>query len=326
MMDHPRAARRAVILPAAAAFLTTMSLLYPRLGDAMPTETATPAIADKDRWNLAELYATDAAWSEAKAAYEKKIDSMSVHRGRLGDSPQTMLAALRAIDDLMEEYRRLSSYAAMKSDQDKTNAANLARAQEMDQTAARLDAASSFLAPEVLALPAGRVEELLKSEPALGRYGHDLRDIERRRPHTLSPDEEKLLADVGAISGAADNLYGVLANADLPFPDVTLGSGEKVRLDQSAYVRYRTATRREDRLNVFRSFFTTWQGFQRTLGVSLDAEVRKNIFYARSRRYGAAIEASLDRNHVPTRVYDAMVEAVNENLPTLHRYLKLRAR
>ena len=99
-----------------------------------------------------------------------------------------------------------------------------------------------------------------------------------------------------------------------------------MRIDQSAYVRYRAAASREDRLAVFRGFFTAWRGYERTLGVALDAEVRKNIFYARARRYGSTLEASLDRNHVPARVYDAMVEVANESLPTLHRYLKLRAR
>jgi hypothetical protein len=237
-----------------------------------------------------------------------------------------MLDALREIDQLTEEYRRLSSYAGMKSDLDKANASDLARSQEMEQVGARFSAAISFLAPEVLALPEGTVERFLKTEPALARYAHDLRDIERRRPHTLSPEEEKLLADAGTISGSAQNLYEVLATADLPFPDVTLSSGEKVRIDQASYVRHRTAAKREDRLAVFNAFFTAWRGYERTLGVALDAEVRKNIFYSRSRRYGSALEASLDRNHVPARVYDAMLEVANESLPTLHRYLKLRAR
>ena len=314
------------VLSAAVAFVILAAYSFPGLGDAMPTETLAPKVADKDRWNLSELYATDDAWGEAKSAFEKRIDAIAVHRGHLGDSPQAMLAALRAIDALTEEFRRLSSYASMKSDLDKTNAANLARSQEMDQTGARLDAATSFLASEVLALPEGTVERSLKAEPALARYAHDLRDIERRRPHTLSPDEEKLLADVGTISGSAQNLYEVLATADLPFPEVALSSGEKVRIDQSAYVRYRASVRRDDRLAVFRSFFTTWKGYERTMGVALDAELRKNIFFARSRRYGSSLEASLDRNHVPARVYDAMLEVANESLPTLHRYLKLRAR
>jgi oligoendopeptidase F len=313
-------------LSAAVAVLVMAAYFFPGQGDAMTTETAAPPIPDKDRWSLSELYATDEAWSQARAAFEKKIDAMAAHRGHLGVSPQTMLAALRAIDALMEEYRRLSSYAAMKSDLDKANAANLARSQEMEQIGARLDAATSFLAPEVLALPEGAVEKFLKAEPALARYAHDLRDVERRRPHTLSPEEEKLLADAGTLSGSAQNLYEVLATADLPFPEVTLASGEKVRIDQSAYVRHRTSARRDDRLAVFRGFFTTWKGYERTLGVALDAELRKNIFFARSRRYGSSLEASLDRNHVPARVYDAMLETANESLPTLHRYLKLRAR
>jgi len=324
MIDPTRALP--ALTAAAVAFALGAAYSFSKQGDPMTTQTAATTIADKDRWNLTELYATDAAWSQSKADFEKKIEAMGVHRGHLGESPQAMLAALRAIDALTEEYRRLSSYSAMKSDLDKANATDLARSQEMEQTGARLDAATSFLAPEVLALPEGAVGKFLEAEPALARYAHDLRDIERRRPHTLSPSEEKLLADVGTISGSAQNLYEVLATADLPFPEVTLASGVKARVDQSAYVRYRASALRDDRLAVFRGFFTTWKGYERTLGVALDSELRKNIFYARARRYGSSLEASLDRNHVPARVYDAMLEAANESLPTLHRYLKLRAR
>jgi oligoendopeptidase F len=118
----------------------------------------------------------------------------------------------------------------------------------------------------------------------------------------------------------------VLANADLPWPEATLSSGERIRLDQSAFVKYRGTPNRADRLHLFKTFFSAWQGYARTFGVMLDAEVKKNIFYARSRRYPSALAAALDRNHVPVAVYDAVVGAADEGLPTLHRYLKLRAR
>lgn len=299
---------------------------YVLCGEVMSMETGTETIAEKDRWNLGELYASDEAWRAHLRDLQGKIESLSKYRGHAGESAGSLLASLTAIYDVQRELRRLSSFARMTLDLDTRESQSQARSQEVDLLTTKYDAATSFLAPEILALPDGTIAKYRSQDPGLGIYAHDLDDILRKRPHTLPPSEERLLADAGAMAGTADNVYGVLANADIPWPDMTLSTGEKIRLDPSAFVKYRTAKNRVDRLAIFRAFFQTWQSYSRTLGVTLDAEVKKNIFYARVRHYDSALEAALDRNSIPLTVYDAVIAAANEALPTLHRYLKLRAR
>jgi len=292
----------------------------------MPTQTQTRTVSENDRWDLSVLYPSPDSWQQARAAFEEKIPALEAGRGRLSESPRRLLETLALASDLQREYQKLAGWARMRSDLDRRSSEDLARAQQIDLTGTKLQAATSFLAPEILSIPEATIREFQGREPGLAVYAHEIDDILRKRPHTLGPAEEKLLADAGAIASSADDIYGVLANAEMPWPELLLSNGERVVLDQAGFSKVRSAPSRADRLAVFRSFFSTWQGYKRTYGVMLDAEIKKNIFYARSRRYGSALEAAVDRNHVPMAVYDAMVEAVNAGLPSLHRYLGLRAR
>ena len=282
--------------------------------------------AENEKWDLTVLYPGDDAWSASKTALEGKLAGLAGEQGHLGESASRLLGALRRMSGLRMEFERLSSYAHMKSDLDRRVSEDLARAQEIDVLRSRLEAAASFMAPEILDIPDETIETFLRTEPGLHVYAHLLDDVRRRRPHTLTPPEEKILADSRTLSTTPDDVYGVLATADLPWPEVTLSDGARIRLDQSEYVRARTSPIRQDRLEIFRSFFGTWTAYSRTCGVLFDAEVKKNIFYARARRYPSALAAALDRNRVPVEVYDAMTAAAHEGLPSLHRYLRLRAR
>src|SRR5690606_1470950 len=122
------------------------------------------------------------------------------------------------------------------------------------------------------------------------------------------------------------DIFGLFFNADFPFPEITLSDGKTVKLDQSAFSLHRASPNREDRIKVFEAFFGKIDDYQRTFGAQLYSEVKKNMFFSRVRKYGSALEASLDVNKIPVQVYHNLIENVNENLPTFHRYLKLRKR
>jgi len=173
-------------------------------------------------------------------------------------------------------------------------------------------------------MPAGTTETFLEVDKALAPYRLFLEDIARRRPHTLPPAEEKLLAEAGLMAPAASTVYGILANADMPFPEVSLGDGTKVRLNQAAYAKYRAVPSRADRKMVFHEFWSTFKLFERTFGVMMDASVKRDLFYARSRNYPSCLSAALSDSNVPEAVYRTLVAEANRALPVLHRAFKLR--
>ncbi len=283
-------------------------------------------VPDKYRWNLADLFATPQAFDAARQQLAKRLPELDAHRGTLGGSPAAMKGTLDLYFALAKDLGRIGSYASMRSDEDTRVADALGARQEVMQLAAEFSSHSSWIAPEVLALPPGTVAKFLTQEPGLAPYRFFLEDLERQRAHTLSQGEEKILAESGLVSPAPSTIYGVLANADVPFPEVTLSNGQTVRLDQSAYTKYRAYPERADRILVFREFWKTFAAYQRTFGTTLDAEVKRDLFYTRARNYPSCLAAALDSSNVPESVYRTLIAEANRALPTLYRAFKLRAK
>ena len=281
---------------------------------------------DAYRWNLADLYTTPQAFNEARQQFAGRLSALDAHRGTLGKSPAAMKSALELYFGLVKDLGRIGSYASMRSDEDTRVPEALGARQEVMQLGAEFASHSSWIAPEVLALPAGTVDNFLKEESGLAPYGFFLQDIERQRAHTLSQAEEKLLAEAGLVTPAPSTVYGVLANADAPFPEVTLSNGQKVRLDQAGYARYRALPERADRILVFQEFWKTFKALERTFGTTLDAQAKRDLFYARARNYPSCLAAALDAGNVPEAVYRTLVAETNNALPTLHRAFRLRAK
>ena len=283
-------------------------------------------VADKYKWNLADIYPDVATWRKQKDAIAAEIPRLREFRGKLGSSASTLASALELSTRLAKEATRLYVYASMLSDTDTRVSEPQGMQQEMQQMFAQYGAEASFVEPELLKVGSASVEKFIAAEPRLKVYTFYLRDIVRRAPHTLSDAEEKLLADASPLAGSASNIYGILTNADFPYPTITLSDGRSAKVDQAGYSELRTSKNRDDRKAAMSAFFTSLGGFSRTFGTTINSEVQKVLFYARSRKYKSNLEASLDPANIPVSVYTRLVAGVNRHLPTFHRYLKLRKR
>ena len=283
-------------------------------------------ILDKYKWNLADIYPDDQAWRSAKEQLAKELPQMKMFQGKLGTSAATLANALDKYFGFDKELSRLYVYAQMLSDQDTRDATHLGMKQEMIQLAAAEAAEVAFLEPEILRFEKGRVDKFIRNEPRLKIYRFYLEDIARRSAHTLSAAEERLLADMGPLAGASSSTYGIMSNADFPFPSVTLSDGKAVKLDQAAFADLRALPNRSDREKVMSAFFTALGHFSGTFGTTMNGEVQKVLFQSKARKYESALEYSLNGPNIPVSVYMRLIDGINKNLPAFHRYLKLRQR
>ena len=283
-------------------------------------------IPDEYKWNLARIYPSIEAWRGARQEIAAGLPDLKPFTGRLGSSAITLADALDRLYGLQKELSRAYAYASMLADQDTRDTTHEAMRQEMVQVAAAFGAVASYIEPEILGLPAGTVERFIAAEPRLAPYRFYLEDIVRRGPHTLSPGEEKILADVAPLAGSPSGIYNILTNADFPYPSVTLADGRDVRINQANYGVYRASRNRADRETVMSAYFGALGGFSRTLGWTMNASVQKAMFLAKSRRYDSTLEATLNGPNIPVSVYSKLVDGVNRHLPSFHRYLNLRRR
>ena len=282
------------------------------------------SISEKDKWQLEDLYASKDAWQKNKGDIEERIKKLILLKGTIKTSAKNLLGILDEYYYLEKELMRLYAYAVMLSDQDTRDSVTLGMKQTMMHLETKLRDAASYIEPEVLSLAPKRIDFYFETTPQLKNYRQAIDDIYRRKEHTLPESEEKLLAQTSLISGTAHEVYNIFSNADLPYPVVDLSDKKGVRLDATNYSLYRASKNRQDRQLVFETFFDTLQSFKRTFGTQLNGEINKNLFYKNVRKYDRCLTSSLDRNNIPVDVYHKLIENVNNNLSTLHRYFDLR--
>ncbi len=283
-------------------------------------------VEDLYKWNLTDLYGSDEQWATNKKELESKLPEIEKFKGKLVQSPKDLQACLDLVNTLTKEFSKLYSYASMHSDEDTRVSKYLAMKSEMQQLSTDFSSAASFIEPEILTLEEAMIEKWTKENPGLVVYRKYLFDILRRKAHTGTASEERIIAAAGLITTTPSDVYTVFSNADFPFPETTLSDGQKVKLSKATFNVHRASTNREDREKVFAAFFGGIKTFERTFGTQLYGEVKKNIFYSKVRHYKSALESALDVNKIPVEVYHGLIESVNNNLSTFHRYLALRKR
>ena len=284
------------------------------------------AETENDRWNLNDLYPSLDAWNADYAKLDQQMQDFASCKGRLGTSAARFKSCIDTQYDMLKRYYRIAGYSSKIYDQNTAATAGLELSQRTSVLGSRFGQAISFVRPEILALGAGKITRLLAEDKSLVIYRHALDEILRAAPHTLSADNEELFAGFAPATGTASAVYSILSNAEMPWPVVTLSDGSKVTVDQSAYTKYRSLNNREDRKIVFDAFWGKWKSFERTYGVMFYEKMKRDTVYSKLRKHPDTITAALNDNKVPVAVYDMLVEQVNANLPTLHRYFKLRAK
>ena len=253
---------------------------------AVAQESDRAKIADKYKWNLADIYPNEAAW---RAAKDKLVADDPVARRLQGQADgvagRRWPTRSTGSTDWRRSWAASTRTPACSPTRTRAISGHQGKRQEMVQVAAAFSAAAAYVDPEILKAGKATIDKFVAAEPRLKPYRMKLDDVIRRAAHTLSDSEEKLLADLQPVSGSAQNVFSILSNADFPYPTVTLSDGRSVRLDAAGYNAARAVPNRADREKVMSRFFTSLGGFSRTFGTTMNAEAQKVLFHAKTRRY-----------------------------------------
>jgi len=311
---------RGQVIKTAALFTSLILLSSPAFAaDAHPPTQGANVV-----WDLTELYPTDAAWETERKSIADALPGLTAFKGTLGKDAASLAKAMRAISDVQRRLYRLSVYADLKRDEDTRNAANEDRRQRAALLVTDLVSAISFVNPEIIQIGQARIDQFITADPALKPFTFLLHDALRQAPHTLGAEAEGVLAAAGQVRAAPKTVYSLLANADLPWPTITLSDGRKVRLDSQGYTATRDLPNRDDRKAVFQAFFGKWAEYGKSFGASLGGGMQGTIFEAKVRHYPSALDSAIAEHNVPDAVYRTLVAETNKGLPSLYRYFALR--
>lgn len=277
-----------------------------------------------DTWALTDLYGSDAEWHEDFQWNQDYLKFVKGYQGRLGESAQLLCNWLQLGDEMSLIFEHLAVYAFRRADEDTRATKPQEMCAQLTNFMTQLNTATAFETNEILAIPDEKLEQFYKEVPALEGYRRHLDEIRRRRAHILSPAEERLLAMAGELSENPDNIFSMLNDADLTFPDAIDAQGEAHHVTHGSYIPMMYGSDRTLRKSAFESLYGVYESHKNTLAATLAAQAKQLWFFAQARNYPSALAAALDRTEVPESVYHSLIDAVRENLPKLHRYTSLR--
>lgn len=280
-------------------------------------------IDSKYKWNLDSLYTSDDEWEKEFTYTEDLFKNIKSNQGKVLESATALLKTIEAISDADIVISRLSTYAKMKQDENTKDSHYQALNARAESLFGTFREASSYFVPELIASDAAIISDYLQDD-RLKLYTQHIDNLLRSRPHTLSQESETILAQASDMMSAPTNAYGMLSAADLKFPVIKNDKGEDVELTHGSFVPMLMSKDRQVRENAFKKYYKVFDEHKNVFASLLSSEVKKNIFNAKSRKHESARASALFENHVPEKVYDHLIDAVHENLSSLHEYMVLR--
>lgn len=277
-------------------------------------------IEDQYKWDLTHIYASDEAWEKDYEAVAAEVGTLSAFDGHVAENPKK---AIITVNETVEKILPIYEYAFLRKETDNTDNT----AQALKDKAMRLYVTAmtvvSFLEPELLSMP----EEDLKAlgeDPELRDYDAMLRRLLLLKPHTLPKEQERLIAMMGEVAEAPENIFSALSDADMKFPPVKMPDGSEQELTEGNYSTFIRSDDRDVRRQAFLNIMNTYASYGNTIAGTYGASVKKDQFAAASHHYASAREAAMKPLEIPESVYDNLIEAVHEYLPVLQDYLRLR--
>ena len=270
------------------------------------------------KWCLEDIFESVDEWNKTYAELEGELD-FSKYEGKLSDK-DVLLECLEAINKVSYKLSHLAVYASMWHDEDTRNGEAMALDSRIEVIWMRFAGAVAFVNPELTALPTEYLESLMADE-RFADYDYTIRKTIENKPHVLSKEIETLLSQEGTIFGGFQKIFGMIDNADFPYPTIKV-DGEKVQVTHGMYGVMLHHPDRKVRREAFRAYYKAYIGLINTITATYAGNVEKDVFLARARKYGSALEMSMAREDVDVKVYKNLLKSVKRGLPLLHRYYR----
>jgi oligoendopeptidase F len=293
----------------------------------MPTTTvpARSEIPVEHTWDLANIYPTPADWEAKLAEVRARLPLSRQFQGRLGEGPEVLAAWLAHFQDLLQDTQRLVMYASLDYSTDTSHQVAAARTAQATTLAATVQAAVSFAEPELMGIGFDVLRAWQQTHPPLAIYAHYFDNLERMSAHVRSAEVEELLGQVEDPFRTAANTHGILTNSEIPFaPAHASDASQTFEVTHGALGALLSSSDREVRRTAWESYADGHLAYKNTLANALAAGVKQDVFRARARRYASSLEAALTPPNISTTIFHNLIETFRRNLPTWHRYWRLR--
>ena len=275
-------------------------------------------------WKLEDIFASESEWEKALSEAMSLADEIAGFTGRVGESADTLYKVLETYEKCCLKIHLVYGYAFKMRDVDTTSTYAQTLYSKVMSADVEVSEKIAFMEPEIIAVDEETMNQFYTEKPELNKYKIYITEVRRGKEHSLSPELEKFLAGANELADLPYEVFATLDNADLKFPEITNEKGEKIQITNGRFVPLEESKDRRVRKEVFEKYYETYGNFKNTSASLYAGQVKQLMFYARARKYSSTLEAAVDGNNVSPEVYKNLVEAVNDNLDKMHRYVSLR--
>lgn len=280
-------------------------------------------ISNEYKWDLSTLYVNDEEFEKDFLLTEKLFNDILSFKGKILASKESLLETLNVYLKAELVLVRIQTYSKMKQDENTSDSNYQALNGRAESLGVKFSEVSSFILPEIISGDENLIKSYLKDDK-LKHLTQYINNILRSRPHTLGEEAEAILAQAGEVLNTASNAYGMLSSADLKFPTIKDEDGKNVELTHGSFVPFLMGKNRDVRKEAFKKYYKVFEEHKNVFASLISSEVKKNIFNAKVRNHKTARASALFENNVPETVYDNLIEAVNNNLDAMHKYMHVR--
>ncbi len=281
-------------------------------------------IDEKYKWDLTDIYQSEDLWNKDFNWVKNNIANYKNFIGKLSNSADDLLKCLKFDDEIGIKLQKLYLYSMLEKDSDMRVTKYQAMNDRIKSLYSQISTESSFIRPEILSIPEEKILQFLDSDDELNTYRHYLKNLFRTKDHTLSPEQEKILALSSEAMQVAYNTFSMFTNADMKFPVVEDDEGRPIEMSHGRYSMAIYSKDRNFRERAYKSYYKPYKEFVNTFASLFNGNLKANIFNAKARNYNSAREAALDSNNIPFSVYDNLIDNTNKNLKALHRWASLK--
>lgn len=282
-------------------------------------------IDSKYKWNIEVMIPDESVISGELETIKKEAEAYGEDfAGRLTESADTLLAAFQKRDDIWRRLEKIYVYARMRRDENNAETKYQAMADQCNSVIAAVSASMAFFTPELLSASEETILAYIDAAPGLEIYRFAICDTMRQKAHILTQAEENILAQMSEITGATNDIFTMLNNADIKFGTIIDEDGDETEVTHGNFIKFMESHDRDVRKNAYNAVYDAYKELINTIASAYNYNTKTDVVSARIRKYESARAAALSGDNIPAEVYDNLVAEVHKNLPAMHRYVELR--
>ena len=282
-------------------------------------------IDSKYKWNIEAMIPDESVISGELESIKKEAEAYGEDfAGRLTESADTLLAAFQKRDDIWRRLEKIYVYARMRRDENNAETKYQAMADQCNSVIAAVSASMAFFTPELLSASEETILAYIDAAPGLEIYRFAICDTMRQKAHILTQAEENILAQMSEITGATNDIFTMLNNADIKFGTIIDEDGDETEVTHGNFIKFMESHDRDVRKNAYNAVYDAYKELINTIASAYNYNTKTDVVSARIRKYESARAAALSGDNIPAEVYDNLVAEVHKNLPAMHRYVELR--